>query len=180
MMNVMHHLRWIAATNLLCSPGGDHGFNEGPLHVGAMTAPGATFASLSDVSSSKCPPLGSITFVSFKPEEFRFVTTVPDKGEGKAGGWQEAKPNLEFKRLVIPTGTKTWTCSFTIGMPLRPELMGRVDARRAARMSVEVTESVGRSMDFTLPQGIFCHKFVEETRATFKLKYPDLGATVTK
>ena len=91
-----------------------------------------------------------------------------------------AKPNLEFKRLVFPTGTKVWTCRFNIEMPLRTERMGRVDASHAAKMSVEVTESAGRDMDFTLPQGIFCEKFIKQVEATFKLKYPYLGSKVTK
>jgi len=44
-----------------------------------------------------------ITFPNFKPSEFPFVTTVPDDGTDKGGGWQVAKVKLEFVRIVIPT-----------------------------------------------------------------------------
>jgi hypothetical protein len=42
------------------------------------------------------------TFVRFRPSEFPFVTTVQDDGTDKGGGWQVAKVNLEFTRIVIP------------------------------------------------------------------------------
>jgi hypothetical protein len=35
-------------------------------------------------------------------------------------------------------------------------------------------------MDYTLPQGIFCSKYVPLVRDTFKSKYPLLGATAVK
>ena len=80
-MNVICPLGWIAAASLLCSPGGGHGFGEGPPNAYATEVQGATFASLSDASSSKPSPPGAITFVSFKPEDFPFVTTIKDDGK---------------------------------------------------------------------------------------------------
>jgi hypothetical protein len=65
-------------------------------------------------------------------------------------------------------------------MPLRTEFMGKIDASRAASLSVEITEGVASRMDYTLPQGIFCSKFIVEVDAAFKSKYPLLGASAVK
>jgi hypothetical protein len=143
---------------------------------------GATSWSCTDECSSKCSPPGTNNFVTFAPSEFPFVTTIQDDGTGKAGGYQVAKVNLEFKRILIriPPSVRTWYCPFTIGMPLRTEFMGKISASLAASLSVEITEGVARGMDFELPPGIFCEIFVPEVRAAFKSKYPLSGATATK
>jgi hypothetical protein len=141
---------------------------------------GATSWSCSEACISKCPPPGTNNFATFRPSEFPFVTTIQDDGTDNGGGYQVAKVNLEFERILIriPPSVRTWYCDFTIGMPLRTEFMGKISASRAANLSVEITESVARGMDFELPQGIFCEKFIIEARAAFKSKYPDLGARV--
>ncbi len=36
--------------------------------------------------------------VSYSPEDFRFVTVIPDDGKEKAGGWQRAMATLDFKQ----------------------------------------------------------------------------------
>jgi hypothetical protein len=188
-------------------PGGDQGFGDAPPRgpqdapnggpkcnsddetespkdpcpgVGDTTGDGATFLSCSDACSSKCPPPGAIPVVKFGPSVFPFVTTIPDDGQGKGGGWQVAKVNLEFKRVFIPISVTTWYCPFNIEMPLRTEGMGRIDANRAASLSVEITEDVARGMDYSLPQGIFCFQFVQRVDGAFKTKYKLLGATAVK
>ncbi|WP_437655619.1 hypothetical protein [Sorangium sp. So ce1182] len=150
--------------------------------VGDMVGGGATFLSCSDACSSKCPPPGMApwVYVDIDPLDFTFIATIKDDGTGKGGGWQEAKVNLNFRRLTIPHPAKDWSCAFTIGMPLRTEIYGRIDANRAASLSEEITEDVANRMDYDLPQGIFCSRFIDQTRATFKSKYLRLGATVTK
>jgi hypothetical protein len=65
-------------------------------------------------------------------------------------------------------------------MPLRTTYMGRIPSTRAATLSVEITEAVARTMDYDLPPGIFCSKFVDEVLALFKSRYPKLGARVTQ
>jgi hypothetical protein len=35
-------------------------------------------------------------------------------------------------------------------------------------------------MDFDLPQGIFCDRFVEGVKVAFKATYPNLGSSVRK
>ncbi|WP_437569605.1 hypothetical protein [Sorangium sp. So ce542] len=147
--------------------------------VGDMAGDGATFLSCSEACSSKCPPgMAPWTYVDFFPSDFTFVTIVNDDGTGKGGGWQEARINLNFKRLTNPYKAKSWSCAFTIGMPLRTEIYGRIDANLAASISEEITEEVANRMDYDLPQGIFCSTFIEQTRITFKSKYLRLGASV--
>jgi len=130
-------------------------------------------------TENPCVTMGSVTFVSFSPSEFPFVTTIPDDGTGPAGGWQVAKANLEFIKKRRG-GSTMWTCPLTIGMPLRNHAYGKISANRAATMSVDVTEEVASGMDFNLPQGIFCDRFVKGVDTTFPSKYPDLGSRVTK
>jgi hypothetical protein len=165
-VNTMKSLLLIAAITLLCFPAWSYA-PEGERWY-------------SDACSSKCPAPGGITSVSFKPSDFPFVTTVQDDGRGKAAGWQEAKVNLEFTRVLIPRGVKTWWCDFTIQMPLRTEFMGKVDASRAAGFSVEISNSVASGMDYTLPRGMFCTEFIKNVDKAFKSKYPRLGASAVK
>ncbi|CAN96258.1 putative secreted protein [Sorangium cellulosum So ce56] len=148
--------------------------------IGDIPGDGATFLSCSEACSSKCPPgMAHFRYVNFDPSDFPFVTTVQDDGRGKAGGYQEAKANLKFTR-IFPGGTDEWYCSLTIKMPLRTELMGKIDPLRAANLSEEITEEVGQLMDYNLPPGIFCERFRSAADAAFKLKYTGLGASVTK
>jgi hypothetical protein len=146
-------------------------------------AEGAISWSCSEACSSKCPPPGmSFITVNFSPSEFPFVTTVQDDGTGKAGGYQEAKVNLEFIRIIASTGLEAkWYCPFTIKMPLRTEFMGKIPASLAATMSVDVTESVARDMlKSKVPPGIFCIQFVPAVESAFGTKYPLSGAKATK
>jgi hypothetical protein len=121
-----------------------------------------------------------VAFPNFKPSEFPFVTTLPDDGTDKGGGWQVAKVNLEFTRISLPFTVITWWCPFSVQMPLRTEVMGKVDATRAAMLSVEITNAVSPTMDYKLPQGIFCQRFMTSVDAAFKAKYPLLGASAMK
>ncbi|KYF58404.1 hypothetical protein BE04_09115 [Sorangium cellulosum] len=149
--------------------------------VGDIAGDGATFLSCSDACSSKCPPPGMApwTYVDFDPSDFKFVTIVGDDGMDEGGGWQEARATLNFRRLSIPYKDKRWSCAFTIGMPLRTEIYGPIDADRAARLSEEITEEVANRMDYDLPQVTFCETFRKGANAAFKSKYKGLGAKVT-
>ena len=130
--------------------------------------------------SSKCAPHVRITYVTFSPSEFPFVTIVKDDGTGNAGGWQEAKVNLEFINAIVPRSVTKWYCDFTIGMPLRPEMMGKISAKGAADLSVEITEDVASGMNYDLPSVNFCADFIIKARAAFVYKYPYLGSRVKK
>src|SRR5688572_5640688 len=123
--------------------------------------------------------MASFTYVDFDPSDFPFVTIVEDDGAGKGGGWQQARARLKFEYRMVPGGTTEWYCAITIRMPLRTEAMGRIDSTRAASLSEEITEDVANLMDYKLPSGIFCKQFAIEVDATFKSKYPKLGARAT-
>ena len=128
--------------------------------------------------SAKCAPHVRITYVIFSPSEFPFVTINKDDGKDNAGGWQEAQANLEFINAIVPRSVTKWYCDFTIGMPLRPEMMGKISAKRAADLSVEITEEVARGMNYDLPSVTFCADFIIAAQAAFKSNYPNLGARV--
>ncbi|WP_437997826.1 hypothetical protein WMF26_45450 [Sorangium sp. So ce185] len=149
---------------------------------GDIAGDGATVLSCSDACSSKCPPPGMAPwiYVDFEPSDFIFVTVVNDDGMDMGGGWQEARVKLNFRRLTIPRKAKDWSCAFTIGMPLRAEIYGRIDSIRAASMSEEITEEVANGMNYDLPQERFCDGFRENVEAAFKSKYKRLGARVTR
>ncbi|WP_437952248.1 hypothetical protein WME98_17050 [Sorangium sp. So ce296] len=149
--------------------------------VGDIAGDGATFLSCSDACRSKCPPPGMApwVYVDFDPSVFKFVTIVEDDGEDEGGGWQEARAKLNFSRLTVPRKIASWSCSITIGMPLRTEFLGRIDPIRAAILSEEITEEVANGMDYKLPQVTFCKMFADTADAAFKSKYPLLGARVT-
>lgn len=157
--------------------------DDGPIPIGAGV--GATSsgdfpggAPLDYGGGGEANPCMAGRFVYFKPSDFPFVTTVPDDGKGEAGGYQKARPNLEFYDFR-EEGAKRWYCAFTIEMPLRTELMGKISASRAANLSVEITEAVAADpkTDFELPSGIFCSQFVTKVDSAFKKKYKGLGAT---
>lgn len=125
------------------------------------------------------PPM-SLNIPLFRPKEFPFVTTRPDDGTDVGGGWQVAKVNLEFVRVIIPTDVKVWHCRLNIEMPLRSEKWGKVDAKRAAQMSAKVANAVAADIDHSLPQGVFCHKFFLGMETKFPAMYPKLGERITK
>jgi hypothetical protein len=123
----------------------------------------------------------ALPVVSYTPEDFPFITVIPDDGHGRGGGWQKATANLTFRRWVIPHPLRRWECSLTIEMPLRTEVAGPIPPRHAATLSAQIAAEVARAMDpeYDLPPGIFCFRFVKRVDALFKLKYPLLGTRVT-
>ncbi|WP_437599290.1 hypothetical protein [Sorangium sp. So ce590] len=149
--------------------------------VGDTAGDGAIALSCSDACSSKCPPPGMApwVYVDFDPGDFPFVTTVNDPGTGKVGGWQEARANLNFRKLTVPHPVESWSCPLTIKMPIRTEKMGLIDPGLAASLSEEIAEAVANVMDYDLPQGIFCKAFAKNADAAFRSTYPGLGARVT-
>jgi len=121
---------------------------------------------------------GPIVFIPIHtPAHFSFVTTVKDDGEGKGGGWQEAKANLPFGK-IHPYGVEMWYCPITIGMPIRNSKWGYIAPTTAATMSAKVTNRAAGNTDFDLPQGVFCIEFRKNVEAAFPAVYPDLGAKV--
>lgn len=117
----------------------------------------------------------------FVPNDFPFVTLIPDDGTGPAGGWQVAKVSLNFYRIdIVLPGVIRWKCPITIGMPIRHWSKGYISPSSAASKSALVANAVTIAMDFDLPQGVFCHKFFLGVEAAFPTIFPGLGATVAK
>ncbi|HVK62903.1 MAG TPA: hypothetical protein VM694_00420, partial [Polyangium sp.] len=150
------------------------GAGVGATSSGDFGSPPAAEPLSADGESNPCMA-GSVTYVSFSPSEFPFVTTLPDDGTGDGGGFQVAKANLEFKRTS--TGS-VWYCGITIGMPLRNHHYGKISASRAADISVDVTEEAAAKMKYDLPPGTFCIMFVPAVEAAFQSMYPKLGQVV--
>ncbi|MDI1432629.1 hypothetical protein [Polyangium sorediatum] len=155
------------------------GAGVGATSSGDFGTPPAGEPLAAEATENPCVAMGSVTVVSFSPSEFPFVTIVQDDGTGPAGGWQEAKANLEFIKKRRGGGS-TWSCAITIQMPLRAEAYGKISASRAAGFSVDVTEDVAYGMDYSLPPGIFCEKFRIGADVAFKSMYPNLGSRVLK
>lgn len=120
---------------------------------------------------------GPIFFVPIhKPSHFTFTTTVKDDGEGKGGGWQEAKASLPFG-IIRTWGVELWSCPITIGMPIRHSKKGYISPDTAATNSAAVTNNAASNTDFSLPQGVFCIKFRQNVETAFPNMYP-VGAKV--
>ena len=116
----------------------------------------------------------------FSAALFPFKTTIEDDGTGPGGGYQEAKTTLKF----VDTRQKppaTWTCSFTVGMPLRTAKYGKLDAIHAAVITAEVatlsSSSVMHSREVWLPV-LFCKNFKEKMFDTFRSRYNGLGGWI--
>jgi hypothetical protein len=162
-------LSLLAASCLQGSPGTD-----------ATTSPAPSIEWVSEPSGPE--PIAEdrepLPIVSYKPEDCPFRVFIRDDGKGKAGGWQEARADLDFWHVVLPRWPDHWRCLLTVGMPLRTEAAGPIPSREAAIFSVEIAEDAARAMDYNLPQGIFCKRFIESMNRLFKARYPKLGARV--
>jgi hypothetical protein len=113
---------------------------------------------------------GNVSY--FNPGNFPFTTIVADDGTGKAGGWQETTTSL-----IFIYGYDIVTCEVRIGMPLRPEKMGKISASTAAVYSSNVANAAaGEVWPTDLPPGIFCIEFKKHMESQFKEQYPQLGA----
>lgn len=116
----------------------------------------------------------------FSPSIFLFVTTVPDDGQGKAGGWQEAVATLKFTdmRHLLPD---RWTCTIKVQMPIRSEKYGVITPDVAASMSASAATSASVAVMHRQPRWIavsYCIQFKDEVELTLNTVYKQLGARV--
>jgi hypothetical protein len=105
---------------------------------------------------------------------------VEDDGKKAAGGWQVGSATLHFYRWTdaLP---ESWTCSVTVGMPVRAEAYGVIPAKKAATITAQVATAASfRVMSFRpeLPPGIYCDRLSTEMKAEFKAEFENLGARV--
>ena len=136
-----------------------------------------TIAYCAGACAAKCPP-GGVS--GFSPTVFKFTTIVADDGKDLAGGWQAATGTLYYYRL---TGfeSEEWTCTVTVGMPIRAQYYGVISAGSAATMAAGVASVASFNLMHVKPeltQGIFCHRLAPEMQQLFKTTYLNLGATV--
>ena len=116
----------------------------------------------------------------FSSALFKFKTTIPDDGQGEAGGWQQAMAALNFvdTRQSPP---QSWSCPVTVELPIRTSTRGVISPTQAAEMSAQaatVTSSVVmHSRDSWLPS-LFCIKFKEGMVKAFAALYPGCGGRV--
>lgn len=142
----------------------------------ATVTEGQTYAYCSGQCEAKCQSIGA---GAFSPSAFKFTTTVEDSGEGKAGGWQVTTAALTIVRWtgLLP---ERWTCTISVGMPLRTELKGTISVSTAATVTAAVaTQASGTVMDQypDIPQGIFCSRFKAEMSNVFaSATYKGYGA----
>ncbi|MEZ4294770.1 MAG: hypothetical protein R3B70_07315 [Polyangiaceae bacterium] len=141
---------------------------------------GNTYAYCSDACASKCQNIG---VGAFSPSVFNFMTTLPDDGTDKGGGWQVATATLKFARIsgLLP---ESWSCTVTVGMPLRTALHGKVSAESAASISAAVATQASanvRKSEPELPPGVFCIKLIAQMDAIFRAEpLKSYGARATK
>jgi len=115
---------------------------------------------------------------SFSSSLFTFVTTVQDDGKKEPGGWQEASAPLRFvdARGIIP---RIWTCSLTIGMPLRAAAYGQISPVSAAEKSAFVATKASVNVMHRQEEWLtaeFCIAFKDEVNRIFRQDYKGLGA----
>jgi hypothetical protein len=120
---------------------------------------------------------------SFSPSVFAFKVDVADDGTGEAGGWQKASATLKFFdwRKVLPN---FWTCSVTVGVPLRTKERGKLAAGDAASITANIATQASRKVMHTKDEWPvaeqYCGKFRDEMLAIFRQKYTWIGARVER
>lgn len=118
----------------------------------------------------------------FSPTVFKFVTIVPDDGQGKAGGWQEAIVTLKFSDgRQLPADR--WTCTIRVGMPIRPEKYGVIAPAVAASMSAAASTTASVSVMHQRPlwiPAVYCIQFAKEVELNLNTTWSKLGAKVNR
>jgi hypothetical protein len=79
-------------------------------------------------------PVPAVAQFSYPPSLFRFVTIIPDDGQGPAGGYQEARADLRIVDTspIIPL---IYVCPVVVGMGLRTQAHGYISPDEAARVT---------------------------------------------
>lgn len=122
-----------------------------------------------DPNASQCMGLPA-ALLSFDTSVFKFVTVIADDGKDAAGGWQRATATLGFVRV---DGSESWTCTITVGMPLRAEAVGVITHDAAANVTAAIANQAWRYLRENspdLPPGIFCSSFKAKMTELFSDK----------
>jgi hypothetical protein len=144
---------------------------------------GDSFGFCTGLCTAQCPAVAQGITSGFSSSVFKFVTIVKDDGEGEGGGWQQAIGTLSFFRwtTLVP---ESWTCTVTVGMPLRAQLYGVITAKQAGIITAGIATTsafVVSNQQPNLASGYaFCTAFKAEMGSEFAEQYPRLGAKVNK
>jgi hypothetical protein len=127
--------------------------------------------------ASQCEAYAA-AFGYFDPSIFKFVTIVPDDGQDDAGGWQQATAVLKF----VPDDSPSFTCTITVGMPIRCKAFGVISPTDAATLTAAIVDQSWKAVrkeSPDLPSGIFCSTFKAKVKQAFAVPmYQPLGARV--
>ena len=112
----------------------------------------------------------------FSPSVFRFVVTVPDDGEGIAGGEQTARAVLQF-----PAVRPGLTCNVKVTVAIRSAIEGKISPQRAAKVTADIA-TVSASVTYHLrpewPSALFCEEWRNGMQHIFSTQQPGFGARV--
>jgi hypothetical protein len=146
-------------------------------------AAGDTFGFCTGLCTAQCPAVGQGITAGFAASVFKFVTIVKDDGQGLGGGWQQAIGTLSFFRwtTLVP---ESWTCTITVGMPIRAMNYGVITAAQAANMTAGIATTssfkVSNQQPNLAPGFAFCSTFKLQMQSDFDEQYPKLGVIVQK
>lgn len=146
---------------------------ETTCNAGGAVNDGTTFNICSDACKTPCSGVNG-----YSPSIFNFITTVPDTGTGKSGGWQEAKVVLQVRRWtgILP---ETWDCpQMTFGALLRNTLQGNISPKMAAAAAADAATEASHEVKDIEEHGILCFKLKELLKVTFPAKIS--GASVSQ
>ena len=164
------------ADDLAAIPSGDNCWvSDAPAERdGHSDGPGPT--------EDSAPGVVPLSTGAFSSSLFRFVTTIPDDGQGQGGGYQVASARLNFVD-VRPFVPQTWSCLVQVGMPLRTEHDGTISSEYAAQITADVATAAAplamQRQSQWMPVA-FCKKFGDEMRRLFREHYQTVGGRVEK
>jgi hypothetical protein len=121
---------------------------------------------------TECSPMMG----TFDSSIFKFVTTIPDDGTDKGGGWQQASNELKFRRWtgLLP---ESWTCpQITVGMPLRTTATPAITPAYAASITAGIANTATGVLmhppsGIDPPPGVFCTQLKPTMQQLFDTVY---------
>ena len=122
----------------------------------------------------------AVTVGKFSASLFKFTTTIPDDGEGKGGGWQNATATLNFEDTR--SSPSAWSCKIIVQLPIRGETRGYISSSKAAEMSADVATMTSMALMGSRGKWIpslFCGQFKPGMVKVFGILYPGSGGRVS-
>lgn len=113
------------------------------LAVALLTATPSITAEASNQVGGSFKQVSTEAIGTWPSSDFKFKTTLPDRGGDVAGGWQEAEAKLGVvdARHVL---AMSWNCNVKIGMPLRAQAVGPISLGYAASVAADVANKAAK------------------------------------